>query len=82
MPPLEFNPRRTALIVVKNAGNGAETLQAIVNVSSSFVGNDEPLACHGMEGYEPFFGAGTGASTQATGTGQDGLRESGNVQAF
>jgi hypothetical protein len=52
--PLEFNPRRTALILVRNAGNGAETLQAIVKLSGSFVRNDEPLACHGMEGYEPF----------------------------
>lgn len=52
--PLELYPRRTALIVVRNAGNGAETLQALVKMSGYVGINDEPLACHRMEGYEPF----------------------------
>jgi hypothetical protein len=52
--PLELNPRRTAVIVVKNAGNGAETLQAIVKISGYIGLNPEPLACHRMEGYGPF----------------------------
>jgi hypothetical protein len=52
--PLELYPRRTAVIVVKNAGNGAETLQANVAVNGYIGVNAVPPICHGMEGYEPF----------------------------
>jgi hypothetical protein len=51
---LDLFPRRTAVIVVKNAGNGAEILQAVVEVSAVPGLNPEPLACHRMEGYAPF----------------------------
>jgi hypothetical protein len=51
---LNLFPRRTAVIVVKNAGNGAETLRAIVAVSSVIGMDSEPPSCHGMVGYEPF----------------------------
>jgi hypothetical protein len=50
---LNVFPRRTAVIVVKNAGNGAETLRAIAEVSSVIGMDAEPPACHGMAGYEP-----------------------------
>jgi hypothetical protein len=52
--PLELFPRRTAVIVVKNTGNGAETLQADVAVNAYIGVNAEPPICHRMEGYEPF----------------------------
>ena len=52
--PLELYPRRTAVILVKNTGNGTETLQAIVEISGYIGLNPEPLACNRMEGYEPF----------------------------
>jgi hypothetical protein len=46
--PLEFFPWRTALILARKSGEGAENLQAIIGVSS------EPMGCYKMEGYEPF----------------------------
>jgi hypothetical protein len=46
-------PPRTALIFVRNDGNGAETLQAIVE-RNSYGAGVEPPGCHRMEGYEPF----------------------------
>jgi hypothetical protein len=42
------------VIVVKNAGNGAETLQAIVEANPYIGVNAERLACHRMVRYEPF----------------------------
>jgi hypothetical protein len=51
---LDFFPTRTAVIVVKNSGNGIETLRAIVAVSRAVGMDREPDACRGMEGYEPF----------------------------
>ncbi len=52
--PLELYPTRTAVIVVKNEASGAETLQASVKMNSIIGVDAEPLACHRMEGYEPF----------------------------
>jgi hypothetical protein len=50
----DFFPTRTSVIVVKNSGNGFETMRAIVALSSVIGMDREPDACRRMEGYEPF----------------------------
>jgi hypothetical protein len=52
--PLQLYSRRSAVIVVKNAGNGAETLRALVRTRGWLAADVESSACYRMEGYEPF----------------------------
>jgi hypothetical protein len=52
--PLQLYSRRSAVIIVKNAGNGAETLRAIVKTRGWLASDVEYSACYRMESYEPF----------------------------
>jgi hypothetical protein len=52
--PLDFYATRTAVIAVKNNGNGTETFHGFIGETTALGVNHEPSACRGMEGYEPF----------------------------